>query len=91
MKTEQVSASIQIEQLQPSFQKKVKNQLVVIRRYAKNSLANISTEENSIKPLFEKILSADTIAELMGYEGNAARMYFQGLAKCIDSDFKFKG
>lgn len=64
---------------------------MVIRRYAKNNLANISTEENSIKPLFEKILSADNIAELMGYEGNAARMYFQGLAKCIDSDFKFKG
>lgn len=70
---------------------KIKNQLVVLKRYAKNDFVDINTEEKSVKALFEKVFSAHSITEIMGYEGNAARMYFQGLSKCINSDFAFNG
>lgn len=70
---------------------KIKNQLVVLKRYAKNEVIDIEIEENSIKALCGKIVLADSIPEIMGYEGNVARMYFKGLSKCINPDFSFKG
>ncbi|MGP1441458.1 MAG: CRISPR-associated endonuclease Cas1 [Anaerovoracaceae bacterium] len=70
---------------------KIRNQLVLLKRYAKNEAVDIQTEEKSIKALFGKIVLANSISELMGYEGNVARMYFKGLSKCINQDFAFKG
>ncbi len=39
----------------------------------------------------KKIADVDTVEEIMGYEGQSAKLYFQGLANCIDSEFAFKG
>ena len=38
----------------------------------------------------DKIDTCTTVNEIIGYEGNAARIYFQCLGKLVDDDFKFE-
>ena len=70
---------------------KVNNQLVVLRRYARSKGVDISSQEFYMKNSKKKIASISAVNELMGYEGNAAKAYFDGLSQCIDEDFAFKG
>ena len=70
---------------------KLKNQQVVLRRYEKSK--RISVEE-SLKMLHicrDKTTRCQSIAELIGYEGQGAKAYFDGLSTLIDSNFKFQG
>ena len=71
---------------------KVHNQLVLLHRYSRNS------DSIHLKDVFQKIAScekkmetAQTIEELMGHEGMAARTYFDGLSRLVDEDFQFSG
>lgn len=70
---------------------KIKNQSVVLRRYARNQ--DISVDESIAKmiQLGKKIDRCDNIEEVMGFEGAAARIYFSELGKLIDPEFKFTG
>ena len=73
---------------------KIHNQMVVLRRYARsNDSKDVSTLISQIKICKHKIedgtLTSD--GQLIGYEGNAARLYFDGLSKVIDPDFAFHG
>lgn len=70
---------------------KLKNQYVVLRRYEKSKNISESSEAKMIKICRNKLDNATTVSEIMGYEGQAAKSYFSGLSKVIDSDFKFKG
>lgn len=70
---------------------KINNQLVVLRRYSKDSNKDISEEVKSLKIYKDKVTHINSINELIGYEGNGAKYYFQGLSKIIKSEFKFKG
>ena len=70
---------------------KIKNQLVVMRRYAKSKEVDLHKQEEHMRIFAKKIAAVDTVEEIMGYEGQSAKLYFQGLAKCIDSEFAFKG
>lgn len=70
---------------------KIHNQLVVLRRYARSRCADITEAEKMIKVSITKCGNASGIPELMGYEGLAAKYYFDGLSVCVDEDFKFKG
>ncbi len=70
---------------------KIKNQLTVVRRYKKASDGMLNAEISSMRNSIEKIASCKTIAEITGYEGQAARSYFSALARCIDPDFVFHG
>lgn len=70
---------------------KIHNQLVVLKRYGRSVGNNLEEETKMIKIFENKITDADTIEQIMGYEGNAARYYFQGLSKVVNDDFKFSG
>lgn len=68
---------------------KIKNQEVVLQRYKKNK--DLSEELKQMKISVNKLQSCRSIEQLMGYEGTAARYYFQGLSKEVDEAFVFKG
>lgn len=70
---------------------KIHNQSVVLRRYARSSEVNVQNELREIKYFKEKVETSKTVEQLMGYEGSAAKYYFEGLSKTINPDFKFKG
>ena len=60
---------------------KIKNQSVILRRYARNRRADVSKELRYMSSSAEKILSCTETEELMSYEGTAARYYFQGFPR----------
>lgn len=70
---------------------KIKNQLTVLRRYAKSKHIDISEPRRNICLYISKIPYAQNLSELMGYEGQCAKLYFAGMALCIDEKFKFNG
>ena len=71
---------------------KIKNCQVVLRRYNRN-LNSQRVEEiiNELKRYHQKICETESIEQLMGYEGNASRIYFEALGLLVKDDFKFKG
>lgn len=70
---------------------KIKNQLTVLRRYAKSRAVDIQDLEDKIILYMKKVPVMDTIEEIMGYEGQCAKLYFQGLSRCIEPEFEFRG
>ncbi|MBQ6384625.1 MAG: CRISPR-associated endonuclease Cas1 [Lachnospiraceae bacterium] len=68
---------------------KVRNQMVIIRRYARRSDYNIEPAIKEMKQNLTDIARSRTISQLMGYEGLAARKYFQTLGKLIIPEFSF--
>lgn len=70
---------------------KIKNQLTILRRYAKSKNVDISELRQNICAIIPKITYAENLSELMGYEGQCAKLYFSGLSKCIEEKFAFKG
>ena len=70
---------------------KLQNQLVVLRRYAKSKGADVSEMEKMINNGISKSQTSKQLSELMGYEGMGAKYYFEGLSKCVDKEFYFKG
>ncbi|MCM1495120.1 MAG: CRISPR-associated endonuclease Cas1 [Bacteroides sp.] len=70
---------------------KVKNQEVVLHRYARNQDCNIVEEVKMMHIACNKLAGCESIEQLMGYEGTAARYYFQGLSKLVDERFQFSG
>ena len=69
---------------------KIKNQIVILRRYARNRDINCDREIEQMQRLGLKVESCDTTEEMMGYEGAAARIYFSGLGNLIDPEFRFE-
>lgn len=67
---------------------KVNNQIVVLSRYAKKTCQD---SINRMKIYRGYILLAPSENELLGYEGMAAREYFQALSQIIHEDFRFDG
>lgn len=71
---------------------KVKNQITILRRYLRNRPE--STASSSIEAM-ARLLSimerAESREELMGYEGSAARNYYQGLGALVEPNFSFSG
>ncbi|MCD8090842.1 MAG: CRISPR-associated endonuclease Cas1 [Clostridiales bacterium] len=72
---------------------KIHNQAVVLSRYCPktDSNENIKASINQIKITAKSIDRCVSIEQLMGYEGIAAKYYFQGLSKCVSPGFKFSG
>lgn len=70
---------------------KINNQLVVAKRYLRNS--GISEEEQlfQIGNARKKVMDATSIDQIMGYEGIASRNYFDILSAVVDESFSFKG
>lgn len=70
---------------------KLRNQGVVLRRYEKSNNLEESENIKAIKRYREKLNQCTRIDEIMGYEGQAAKTYFEGISELIANDFKFKG
>jgi len=71
---------------------KLNNQIVVLRRYQRTSFSNVEEEIKQMAILKSKLIYANSAFEVLGYEGNGARLYFKGLSKLIENpNFKFKG
>lgn len=70
---------------------KINNQLVILRRYLRNTDINCEEEIFQILNSKRKIDSVYTNEQLMGHEGLASRYYFQALSKIIEPEYKFKG
>lgn len=70
---------------------KINNQIVVLRRYNRTNQVDIDNDIKSILPIKNKILTCETVEEIMGYEGIAARYYFSALSKLVDEKFAFNG
>ena len=73
---------------------KIQNQLVVLRRYdrtKKDETVNIDKQKQMMKICFNKIETCSGISEIIGYEGQAAKYYFSGLAQLIKPEFRFQG
>lgn len=70
---------------------KINNQLITLKRCARGK--NILLDEN-IKFLSiarGKMKTAKSIESAIGYEGLAAKYYFQGLSSLLPSEFQFQG
>ena len=70
---------------------KVKNQSVILRRYARNQDKNADEAITRMMYLAKKMDACESTEEIMGYEGAAARIYFAELGKLIDPAFAFTG
>ena len=70
---------------------KVRNQLTILRRYARNLDEDISidTQIDNIKSVRSHIGECVRISELMGYEGIISRLYFEALGKIVPPSFSF--
>lgn len=70
---------------------KIHNQIVILRRYCRNNKIDIAYYINSMKMAGKKIQFCETISEIMGFEGIAAKNYFAALSLLVNADFKFQG
>lgn len=70
---------------------KIRNQSVVLRRYEKSKGIHLEEEQKMLTICRNKILTCTRIEEMIGYEGQAAKYYFRGLASVIEDDFTFQG
>lgn len=70
---------------------KIHNQKVILKRYLRNSRKTLDEEIKMLKIQEEKVCCAKNVNQIMGYEGIAARYYFQGLSQLIDKQFAFTG
>ena len=70
---------------------KIRNQSVILRRYARNQDQSVSDAIAAMMRLDRKIDGCVDTEQIMGYEGAAARIYFEALGKLINSEFRFEG
>lgn len=73
------------------LQAKIKNQEVVLLRYARNNNSDLSEEIKMMNISYHKLEDCKSIEQIIGYEGTAAKYYFQGLSKLVEPEFKFNG
>ena len=69
---------------------KVKNCQVVLRRYNRNfDFEDVQENIDELKRYVIKISEAESVEQLLGYEGNCAKLYFKSLGMMVKDDFKF--
>ncbi len=70
---------------------KINNQIVILRRYQRNNSETVKHEIFMMHDSISKLSDLSETDEIMGYEGIAAKYYFQGLSKLVDKKFSFNG
>ena len=70
---------------------KIHNQKIVLRRYAKSRELDVEKMVIAMERCSDKIKDAVSITDIMGFEGYAAKTYFQGISSVIDKQFSFTG
>lgn len=73
------------------IREKINNHIVVLRRYSRNNNIDVKEYIHSMKNSRHKIDEAESVDRIIGYEGNAAKEYYEGLSECIDERFRFRG
>lgn len=69
---------------------KIHNQIVVMKRYGKSRNVEVEDSAKQMKIMSNHLESAHTIEQIMGYEGNAARIYFSEIGKLVEERFRFQ-
>lgn len=69
---------------------KIHNQCVLLRRYARSSKEKVRAEIVILSRTEKRADRCESMEELMGCEGFAARQYFQGLGKLVKEEFRFE-
>lgn len=85
------NASFKMQFAKRIIDAKVKNQIVVVRRYARRSDVEAGQRIREMQYMLTKIAAAENTQQLMGYEGTAAKLYFKMLGELIDPAFYFQG
>lgn len=70
---------------------KINNQMVLVKRYARTSKADVSDEVKLMSAFRKNVGKTKDIEAAMGCEGMAAKEYFKALSKMIKKDFAFDG
>lgn len=70
---------------------KIGNQIVVLQRYSRHVRHAVDQELGPMKNLLKKIISADSINQIMGYEGMVSKYYFKAISELAPNEFKFQG
>lgn len=70
---------------------KIKNQIVILRRYARNLNYDIKRPVDEMQYMSQKVQSGTSVEQIMGFEGNAAKIYFKVLGELIEPEFAFSG
>ncbi|MEW5819746.1 MAG: CRISPR-associated endonuclease Cas1, partial [Cyanobacteriota bacterium] len=71
---------------------KIRNCRVLIKRYnQKRNIERVKEIDEELRKQILKVSQADNAVQILGYEGNASRMYFEALSLIVDESFKFKG
>jgi CRISPR-associated protein Cas1 len=71
---------------------KIQNQCVIIRRYSRSLEEDMTADLQMMSYCMKKLDYCQTLDEMMGYEGTAAKSYFQALGKLVNvPDFQFTG
>lgn len=83
------------EELKLEFSKKIidakiKNQFVILQRYSKKNREIVQPQIDGMKQMKKKVENAGTINQLIGYEGQAAKLYFEALGKIVKPEFAFQ-
>lgn len=69
---------------------KIRNSSVLLRRYNRDrQVDHVKEVIEELKVYSRKVQDADNLSQLMGYEGNASKIYFRSLGLLTPSDFKF--
>ena len=70
---------------------KIRNQCVILRRYTRNGSIDTEKEILAMQNLRGKLLFCKSVEEIMGYEGAAARIYFQRWGNLLILSLHFLG
>jgi CRISPR-associated protein Cas1 len=69
---------------------KIKNCEVVLRRYNRNfGYDDVDEIIDELKRYVLKVESSEDVEQLLGFEGNASKIYFKGLGRMVREEFSF--
>jgi len=71
---------------------KINNQIVILRRYNRyRNVYGVKVTINKLLGLKEGLENAESLSSMLGFEGNAAKLYYNGLSQLVNENFKFQG
>lgn len=71
---------------------KIRNSRVLLSRYNRDrKIERVEELNDDLRKYPVKVLEANSIEQLLGFEGNASRIYFEALGLLVKEDFKFTG
>lgn len=84
-----LSPDFKLSMARSIIRSKIRNQVVILRRYARYQKLAPEKEIAEMLRLIKKLDFCEDTERLMGYEGAAARLYFSALGTLIDPAFFF--